>query len=75
MKTENFQNQKPQQQHAEFTKDFCAGYDATTEKISHYTVDAVKAEFNLANPTGFKPSSMAAYFYAKGEMAAILDAQ
>jgi len=75
MKTENFQNSKPQQQHSEFTKDFCAGYDAITEKLAYCTVDAVKTEFNLANPSGFKPSSMAAYFYAKGEMAAILDAE
>ena len=75
MKTENFQNSRPQQHHAEFTKDFCAGYDAITEKLSYCTVDAAKAEFNLANPHGLKPSSMAAHFYAKGEMAAILDAE
>ena len=73
MKTENFENSKPTSSHSVFMKDFCAGYDSVIEKLNRYSVEQLINEFNAANPTGSKPSSMAAYFYAKGEMAAILD--
>lgn len=73
MKTENFDNMKPTANHAEFTKDFCAGYDSAADKIKSSSPDSFLSEFNLANPSGMEYSSMAAYFYAKGELAALLD--
>lgn len=74
MKTDNFESNKPQtKQFQHLMPDFIKGYEATKEFLKSYSVEEVKKQFNTVYPIGCKFSSMAAYFYAKGELAAILD--
>jgi len=42
-----------------------------TVKRQGMSFEACRDEFNMAHPVGFKPSSLAAYYYAKGEMEAL----
>jgi len=70
----NFDYNKPQI-HADFMPDFIAGYESASEKLKSFSFQQVRDELNGIYPAGYKPSSMAAYFYAKGEYAALADSQ
>jgi len=73
MKASHFDTMKPQSNHESFMPDFIAGYESVQVKLQSYSAESLQNEFNENNPSGHKPSSLAAYFYAKGELAAMLD--
>jgi hypothetical protein len=57
--------------HPQHTEDYFKGFEAMTAKRQGMSFEACRDEFNMAHPVGFKPSSLAAYYYAKGEMEAL----
>lgn len=57
--------------HVEHTEDYFKGFESMKEKIQAMGLDACLSEFNSVYPIGYKPSSLAAYYYAKGEVAAL----
>jgi hypothetical protein len=57
--------------HPQHTEDYFKGFEAMTAKRQGMSFEACRDEFNMAHPIGFKPSSLAAYYYAKGEMVAL----
>lgn len=59
--------------HTEHQKDFDAGYDAKQAEIREMGWSAARDKFNLENPTGQNPSSLGAYYYADGELQALVD--
>lgn len=59
----------------EFQPHFTAGFDAKQEEIKWMGFEAARNKFNMDNPVGYKPSSPSAYYYAEGEMAALIAAK
>lgn len=59
--------------HTEFTNDYFAGYETAKLEIKQMGFDSARNKFNLENPIGVKPSSMAAYYYAKGQIQAFVE--
>jgi len=57
--------------HPPHTEDYFKGFEAMTAKRQGMSFEACRDEFNMAHPVGFKPSSLGAYYYAKGEMEAL----
>lgn len=58
--------------HQEFVVDYFAGYEAAKKEISQMGFVATRNKFNLENPVGEK-MSMPAYYYAKGQIQALLE--
>lgn len=58
--------------HTEHQKDYDLGFDAKMAEILTMGIEAAKNKFNLENPTGQQPKSLGAYYYASGEMDAIV---
>lgn len=58
----------------EFQSTYAAGFDAKQAEIKSMGFAASRDKFNMDNPVGQKPSSLAAYYYAKGEMDALVAA-
>lgn len=59
--------------HNEFANDYFAGYETAKKQIQQMGFIASRDKFNQENPIGVKPSSMSAYYYAKGEMQALIE--
>ena len=59
--------------HPEFALSYWSGYELAKQEISDMGWEATRDKFNLDNPIGAK-SSMLAYYYAKGQMQALLEA-
>jgi len=57
--------------HAEHIEDYFKGFETMQTKIKDMGFKACRDEFNSVYPVGYKPSSLAAYYYAKGEMEAL----
>lgn len=60
--------------HPEHADDYWRGYDAMQAEIAAMGWAAARDKFNTENPVGQKPSSLAAYYYAKGCADALLEA-
>lgn len=77
MKTDNFENSKPKLAgNLKFMPEFISGYEKVKELLKSNTVENITVEFNSRYPLGFGNQyfkGMSEYFYAKGELAAILD--
>lgn len=58
----------------EFQNAYDAGFDAKQAEIKSMGFAASRDKFNMDNPVGQKFSSMAAYYYAEGEVDALLAA-
>ena len=61
--------------HPEFQNTYAAGFNAKQAEINAMGFAASRDKFNMDNPVGQKHSSMAAYYYAEGEMDALIAAQ
>ena len=59
----------------EFQNAYAAGFNAKQAEIKSMGFAASRDKFNMDNPVGQKPSSIAAYYYAEGEMDALVAAQ
>lgn len=57
--------------HPEFASAYWAGYESAKQEIAEIGWKATRDKFNLDNPIGANPS-MGAYYYAKGQMQALL---
>ena len=60
--------------HKEFVTTYFDGYEASRLEIAGMGFQAARDKFNLDNPVGCK-LSMSAYYYAKGQVQALLDFQ
>ena len=60
--------------HKEHEKDYFNGFEAMQEKINGMSFEACRDEFNRNYPVPFKHSNLAAYYYAKGELDALMSA-
>jgi len=60
--------------HQEFAADYFAGYESAKQEIAQMGFTATRDKFNLDNPVGCN-LSMSAYYYAKGQVQALLDFQ
>ena len=58
--------------HTEHQKDYNLGFDAKMAEILTMGIDAALSKFNIDNPTYQKPKSLGAYYYASGELDAIV---
>ena len=58
--------------HQEFTADYFAGYESAKQEINQMGFLATRDKFNLDNPVGIKMSTPA-YYYAKGQMQALVE--
>lgn len=58
--------------HKQFERDYINGYDAMQEEIHGMGWANARDKFNMDNPPGQKPVSLAAWYYAKGECDALL---
>ena len=56
--------------HTEFTNDYWAGYESAREEIAQMGWEATRDKFNLETPS--TNLSMPAYYYAQGQMQALL---
>jgi hypothetical protein len=61
--------------HPEFQNTYAAGFNAKQAEINAMGFAASRDKFNMDNPVGQKHSSMAAYYYAEGEIDALVAAQ
>jgi len=55
--------------HTDFTADYNAGREAVLQDIREMGFESARDKWNMDNPGN--PSSMAAYYYAKGGMDAL----
>ena len=58
--------------HPQHQTDYNAGWDAMAEFIAAAGIDAAKAKFNCENPVGQNPQNLGAYYYACGELDALV---
>lgn len=61
--------------HPQYTQDYFKGFESMTEKLKGMSFESCRDEFNSIYPTGYNPSSLAAYYYAKGELQALQQAK
>lgn len=59
--------------HKEFVSTYFDGYEAAKLEIAGMGFQAARNKFNLDNPIGCK-LSMPAYYFAKGQMQALIEA-
>jgi hypothetical protein len=59
--------------HAEHQNDFHAGYEAKSLEIKEMGWEAARDKFNLDNPADYVYGSLAGYYYASGEIEALVD--
>ncbi len=59
--------------HPAHQKDFDAGYAAKVAEIEEMGIKAARAKFCAEIPADWKPASLGAYYYADGELRAIID--
>ncbi len=59
--------------HPQHQKDFDAGYNAKVAEINEMGLKAAHRKLLADTPTGSKPSTLAAYYYADGENHAVCD--
>lgn len=52
--------------HNHHEQDYISGYEAVAQEIREIGFSAARDKFNIDNPVGQKPSSLGAYYYAKG---------
>ena len=57
--------------HPQHAQDYFNGFESMTLKRKGMSFEACRDEFNNSYPIGHRPSSLAAYYYAKGEMQAL----
>ena len=60
--------------HTEHTETYFKGFETMQDKIKDMGLMSCIDEFNSVYPIGYKPSSLAAYYYAKGELEALQQA-
>jgi hypothetical protein len=60
--------------HQQHQNDFQNGYEAKAAELREMGFAAARDKFNLDNPVGHHPSSLAAYYYQAGELAALVNA-
>ncbi len=58
--------------HQQHQKDYDAGYTAVMEDIRTFGLDRAADKWRAENPTDHKPSSLGAYYYAKGGLDALV---
>lgn len=58
--------------HNQYAKDYHSGYNAVLDDIVGMGWNAARNKFNIDNPTGQPIAGMAAYYYAKGGIDALL---
>lgn len=61
--------------HPQYTQDYFNGFESMAEKLKEMSFESCRDEFNSTYPIGDKPSSLAAYYYAKGELQALQQAK
>lgn len=59
--------------HPEFHNDYFAGYESAKLEISQMGFEASRDKFNIENPVGVRHLSMGAYYYAKGQVQALIE--
>ena len=57
--------------HPEHTEAYFKGFETMLEEIKLMGFEAARDKFNAENPINQKPSSLGAYYYAKGGMQAL----
>lgn len=68
-----FESDKPSSLYQEFMPDFIAGYESCIERLKTCEWRDMLNEFSARHPSAEKAISLKAYFYAKGEFAALGD--
>lgn len=58
--------------HNQYAEDYQKGYSDMLDDIADMGWNAARDKFNIDNPVGQQVSGMAAYYYAKGGIDALL---
>lgn len=61
--------------HTQHQTDYDAGRDAMSEDIKAFGIDGAANKWRMENPIGQNPTSLAAYYYGKAGMDAIVSAR